>query len=129
MTNVSFGYRLPFQACSAPSHCDFYGAMFVTGLLAVAGQLSPCPIQEYDQIQSSVVLNRLMSQRAPNLRASFVSKWVLDASRHFQLVSSHQITSETAPSDYMTKIGIWNWQRYRHWCLRWIRWTSFFFHY
>lgn len=39
---------------------------------------------------------RLILQLLPNLQTTFVSKWVHDVSRHRQLVSSHQITSETA---------------------------------
>ena len=96
MLHMLDGYQLQYQACSAPSHGDFCGVTFVTGNPAIAGPLSPCTIHKDKHFQESVVSIRLILQRLSNLRTTFVSKWVHDASRHFQLESSHQITSETA---------------------------------
>lgn len=64
---------------------------------------------------------RLILQLLPNLQTTFVSKWVHDVSRHPQLLSSHQITSENRLVDYTPESSIRSWRRYRRWYFRSVR--------
>ena len=121
VSNIVDCYQLQFQACGAPSHCEFYGVTFVTRTPAVwRATVAPYYVKRQPDSRK-YNFRRLILQLLPNLQTTFVSKWVHDVSRHPQLVSSHQITSENRLVDYTPESSIRSWRRYRRWYFRSVR--------
>jgi hypothetical protein len=76
-TNASYGgftgrCQLQFQACSAPSHCDFYGVAFVTGNPAIMLRATITLLYANINLsQKSIIPSRLHLQHLSNLRTTF----------------------------------------------------------